>query len=43
MLSPLKPVLQTDTRNTKLKRSGSCPARSNEAGRKSCSFCPDVF
>lgn len=43
MLSPRKPVLQTETRSTKLKRSGSCPARPNEAGRKSCSFCPVVF
>lgn len=43
LLSPRKPVLQTETRNIKLKRSGSCPARPNEAGRKSCSFCPVVF
>lgn len=40
---PRKPVLQTETRSTKLKRSGSYPARPNEAGRKSCSFCPVVF
>ncbi len=41
--APRKPVLHTETRNIKLKRSGSCPARPNEAGRKSCSFCPVVF
>ncbi len=41
--APRKSDLQAETRSTKLKRSGSCPARPNEAGRKSCSFCPVVF